>query len=60
MSTPTSTGRVRTTYAFIKGHSRQFSVQALCRVLDVAPSGYYERLKSRSPGAPRRTHACSG
>lgn len=41
MSTPTSTGRVRTTYAFIKAHSRQFSVQALCRVLDVAPSGYY-------------------
>ena len=45
MSTPTSTGRVRTTYAFIKGHSRQFSVQALCRVLDMAPSGYYAWLK---------------
>lgn len=45
MSTPTSTGRVRTTYAFIKAHGRQFSVQALCRVLNVAPSGYYAWLK---------------
>ena len=45
MSTPTSTGRVRTTYAFIKSHSRQFSVQALCRVLGVATSGYYAWLK---------------
>ena len=32
-------------YAFIKSHSRQFSVQALCRVLGVATSGYYAWLK---------------
>ena len=40
MSMPQSTGRARTTYAFIKAHCRTFSVQALCRVLYVAPSGY--------------------
>src|SRR5215218_10144005 len=45
MSTQPSTGKVRTTYAFIKAHRSTFSVQALCRVLDVAPSGYYAWLK---------------
>jgi putative transposase len=42
MSTKLSTGRVRSTYAFIKAHRKQYSVQALCRILGVAPSGYYE------------------
>ena len=45
MSTKLSAGRVRSTYEFIKAQRRQFSVQMLCRVLDVAPSGYYEWLK---------------
>ena len=45
MSMPTTTGRVRATYAFIKSHRRQFSVQLLCRVLGVATSGYYAWLK---------------
>ncbi len=45
MSIQLSAGRVRTTYDFIKGHRRTCSVQALCRVLDVAPSGYYAWLK---------------
>ena len=40
-----STGRFRTTYEFIKAHRSEYSVQALCRVLDVAPSGYYAWLK---------------
>jgi putative transposase len=35
-------GRVRTIYEFIKAHREQYSVQMLCRVLEVAPSGYYE------------------
>ena len=38
-------GRVRRTYEFIKAHRDRYSVQALCRILDVAPSGYYEWLK---------------
>ena len=45
MSTKLSAGRVRSTYEFIKAQRNQFSVQILCRVLDVAPSGYYEWLK---------------
>jgi putative transposase len=42
MSTQKSPGRVRSTYEFIKAHRTQYSVQAMCRVLAVAPSGYYE------------------
>jgi putative transposase len=42
MSTTTSAGRVRSTYEFIKARRAQYSVQAMCRVLGVAPSGYYE------------------
>ncbi len=45
MSTRLSAGRVRSTYEFIKIHHKQYSVQALCRVLAVAPSGYYDWLK---------------
>ena len=45
MSIPLSAKRVRTTYQFIKAHRSTFSVQALCRVLDVAPSGYYAWLQ---------------
>src|SRR4051812_14424011 len=45
MSTPLATKRVRTIYEFIKGHRNQYSVQFMCRVLDVAPSGYYAWLQ---------------
>ena len=37
-------GRVRSAYEFIKAHRHQYSVQMMCRVLEVAPSGYYEWL----------------
>jgi putative transposase len=37
-------GRVRSAYEFIKAHRDRYSVQAMCRVLGVAPSGYYEWL----------------
>ena len=45
MSTRLSAGRVRSTYEFIKAHRDQYSVHTMCRVLEVAPSGYYEWLK---------------
>lgn len=45
MSTKLSAGRVRATYDFIKAHRSRFSVQTMCRVLGVAPSGYYEWLQ---------------
>ena len=44
MSTKLSAGRVRSTYEFIKTHRDRYSVQAMCRILGVAPSGYYEWL----------------
>ena len=45
MSTKLSTGRVRPTYEFIKLHQETHGVRALCRILGVAPSGYYKWLK---------------
>src|SRR5262252_1597863 len=45
MSTKTSAGRVRQIYEFIDLHKAEYSVQAMCRVLDVAPSGYYAWLQ---------------
>ena len=38
-------GRVRSTYEFIKAHRHLHSVQMMCRILEVAPSGYYDWLK---------------
>ena len=44
MSTKLIAGRVRATYEFIKANRDEYSVQAMCRVLGVAPSGYYAWL----------------
>ena len=41
MSTQRRAGRERATYAFINAHHEQFPVQVMCRLLAVAPSGYY-------------------
>jgi len=45
MSTKPNTGRVRATHEFIKTHRNEHSVQMMCRVLGVAPSGYYDWLQ---------------
>jgi hypothetical protein len=37
-------GRVRSASEFIKTHGERYSVQMMCRVLEVAPSGYYDWL----------------
>src|SRR5437016_6728432 len=42
MSTKASAGRVRATYDFIKTHRDRYDVRTMCRVLGVAPSGYYK------------------
>src|SRR5437773_1686471 len=42
MSTKLREGRVRSTYEFVKANRNRYSVQAMCRILGVAPSGYYE------------------
>jgi putative transposase len=45
MSTRTCAGRVRRTYQFIESHRHQYPIEAMCRVLEVAPSGFYDWLK---------------
>ena len=45
MSTRLSAGRVRSAYEFINRHRDQYTVDAMCRILEVAPSGYYDWLK---------------
>lgn len=45
ISIQASLGRVRATYQFIKSQRQHYSVEALCRVLNVGPSGYYAWLK---------------
>ena len=44
MSKSTTTSRVRATYEFIKAQRTTYSVEMLCHVLGVAPSGYYAWL----------------
>ena len=45
MSTRLSAGHVRAAYEFIRVRRRECSIEAMCRVLEVAPSGYYDWLK---------------
>ena len=52
MSTQSSAGRVRSVYQFIKVHQNQYHVRVMCRVLSVAPSGYYKWLQQ-----PTSNHA---
>ncbi len=41
-------------YAWIKEHRDSFPVTALCRVLQVSPSGYYDSIdRTPSPRAQR-------
>jgi putative transposase len=44
MSTKVSTGRVPVIYAFIKANRKQVGIRLMCRMLGVAPSGYYAWL----------------
>src|SRR3954464_3459601 len=44
MSTKSPAKRVRSTYEFIKTHRHKHSVQVMCRLFGVAPSGYYAWL----------------
>jgi putative transposase len=45
MSTKLSAGKVRSTYEFIKTHRKKYNVRTMCRLLGVAPSGYYKWLQ---------------
>jgi len=45
MSAKLSTGRVRQVYKFIEAHRRQYSIEVMCEVLEVARSGFHAWLK---------------
>jgi putative transposase len=45
MAKPTRNPKARRAYEFIKAHRREYPVEQMCRVLEVAPSGYYEWLQ---------------
>jgi len=45
MSATRAAGRVRELYKFIEQHQKEYGIQAMCRVLGVARSGYYEWLR---------------
>ncbi len=45
MSTKPRVRSVRAKYEFIRAHRKEYSTQAMCTVLGVAPSGYYEWLQ---------------
>src|SRR5687767_11570306 len=45
MSTRLSAHKVRRLYGFIKAHRHQYSVHTMCRLLQIAPSGYYAWLQ---------------
>jgi hypothetical protein len=55
MSTRMCAGRVRVIYEFIKVHRDRYGVRTMCRVLDVAPSGYYKWLKEPLSNRAQRT-----
>jgi len=43
-------GRGRTTNEVIKVHRDTHSVEAMCRILEVAPSGYYDSVEEADIG----------
>ena len=47
MSSRRHAGRVRSAYAFIKAHQKQFPVQVMCRLLEAAASGYADLSTTR-------------
>lgn len=47
MDTKRNCSYVRLAYHFIEANKKRFIVEAMCRVLEVAPSGYYAWLKKQ-------------
>ncbi len=45
MAKPARNPNARRAYEFIKAHRREYPIEVMCRVLSVAPSGYYEWLQ---------------
>jgi putative transposase len=45
MAKPSRNPNARRAYEFIKAHRREYPIEVMCRILSVAPSGYYEWLQ---------------
>lgn len=45
MAKPSRNPNARRAYEFIKAHRREYPVETMCQILEVAPSGYYEWLQ---------------
>jgi putative transposase len=45
MAKPSRNPNARRAYEFIRAHRREYPVETMCQILDVAPSGYYEWLQ---------------
>jgi hypothetical protein len=54
MSTRSIARRVRAVYEFITTHRDKYDVRTMCRVLGVAPSGYYNGFSTRCRIAAKR------
>ena len=60
MRTKASAGKIRQTYEFIKANRKRFDIPTMCRVLEVAPSGYCAWFRSWSVSEPWRTLGSCG
>ena len=45
MATKRNRNHVRLAYRFIEANTRRYSVETMCQVLEVAPSGYHAWIK---------------
>ena len=52
------TSEVRRKYELIKANYGGHSVRMVCRLLDVASSGYYDWLKKPMSDRAKKTHDC--
>ncbi len=58
MAAKANPSRVRGQYQFIEAHRNQYPVEVMCRLLDVAPSGYYAWLKKPISDRMRAVNPC--
>lgn len=45
MSSQSKVCGTRRTFEFMKAHNHEYAIKTICRVIDVAPDGYYAWLR---------------